>query len=182
MSIAVGTLCVGNWTSLFPSPVVLETACHLMSGMIGRNCAELNLHDGDVLLRGQLTGTYNTLLVTITMATFISFGPGPGQPACHPMTSSMLTHHESGCSLAFCAVPTTCRYLGNKAVSRISTLWQYDFFCVCTQPVCNELLLWFHQDSVQDQLNMVSLCEVDVSPLWLWYHILRSLYTMKTNY
>ena len=168
-SFLVVAFSVGNWTFVLPSPVGQETPLHLVSDMYSMTCADLSSNGEDLLLRGHFTRTYNSLLVTVTMSTSVAFGPGPGQPTCHPMSSSLLTHQRSDCNQIFCDIPTPCRYLGNTTVSTILTQWQYDFLCLCGQPVCNELLLWFHRDSVMGQLNMVSICEVDVRHLWIQY-------------
>ena len=167
---------VANWSSRY-----LNTAFYLMSDMLNVTCAHFDLFDEGVLLRGRLTEDFDSLLVTITMATSISFGPSLGQPTCHPMPSSLLTHQESGCNQTFCALPTTCRYLGNEAFSTVSTLWQYDFVCPCSQPACNELLLWFHRGSLQGTSNIISLCEVEVRPLWLLYQFLDQFHDTTMN-
>ena len=165
---------VGNWTSLPPSTKVPETVMSLVSDTRHETCAPLDLHDGNVLLRGQVTGEYKHLFVKITMATSVVFGPGPSQAICYPMSSSLLTHLDSGCGQSFCDVPTTCRYLYNKVISTDPTFWQYDFSCVCGQALCSELLLWFRPDTVDGPINLVGLCEVDVKPQWIVLYRLHS--------
>ena len=114
----------------------------LISDLLNNTCAQLNLNDRDVHLHGVLTRTFSRVIVKLTIATSIAFGPGPCQTTCHPMTSSLMTHQRSACNHSFCAVPTLCSYTGNKAILTDPTLWEYDFVCACSQLVCNELLLW----------------------------------------
>ena len=159
-----------NWTSLLPSSNVLETTLHLVSDLLNATCAQLDLNNADVHLRGQLTGTFDTVLVMLTMATSVAFGPGPGQATCHPMTSSLLTHQRSACNQTFCVIPAACRYIGYKAISPLPILWEYEFICVCDQAWCNELLLWLRPASVQGKLNRVQLCEVSVGFIWFVWH------------
>ena len=134
--------------------------------MLNTSCAQLDLADRDVHLRGQLTGTFNSLLVSMTMATSMTFGPRPGQVTRHPITSSLLTYQRSACNQTVCVVPATCSYTGNKVISTTPTLWEYDFVCICGQAWCNELLIWFHPTSVHGQLNSVALCEVGLLSTW----------------
>ena len=186
-SFAVG-LPTLNWTSLLPSSDVPEATLHLVSDLLNTTCAQLDLDKGDVQLLGQLNGDFNSLLVTLTMATTIAFGPGPGQTTCHPMTSSLLTHQRFACNQTFCAVPTTCRYIGYKVIPTASTLWEYEFICVCGQAFCNELLLWLRPGSVGGQPNRVQLCEVSVRFVWfVWQwrypgHLLITLDCELINY
>ena len=56
-----------------------------MSDLLNVTCAHLNLYAGDVHLRSQLTGNFNSLFVTITMANSM-------QTNCLPMISSPMTH------------------------------------------------------------------------------------------
>ena len=157
-----------NWASILLNPKPLETTLLQVSDGRIPSCAELDLNVGDVQLRGQSAvqsgdqsaTDYSSLLVTITMKTAIAFGPGPGQPTCHPIPSSLLAHHGSDCDQTFCDVPTTCRYLGDNTTSTPETYWHYDFICVCGQPVCNELVLWLRSGSVQGSFDRVTLCEV----------------------
>ena len=151
---------IWNWTSILPEPKPLETTLPQVLDRLNDTCAQLDLNVGDVQLRGQSATEYSSLLVTITMKTAIAFGPGPGQPTCHPMPSSLLAHHGSYCDQTFCDVPTTCRYLGNKGTPTSPPYWHYNFICVCGQPVCNELVLWLRSGSVQGSFDRVTLCEV----------------------
>ena len=155
---------IWNWTSILPEPKPLETTLPQVSDRLNDTCAQLDLNVRDVQLRGQSVTGYSSLLVTITMKTAFAFGPGPGQPTCHPMPSSLLAHLGSDCDQTFCDVPTTCRYLGDNTTSTPETYWHYDFICVCGQPVCNELVLWLRSGSVQGSPDRVTLCEVHARP------------------
>ena len=162
---------VFNWTSLVPISNAPEITLPLMSDLLKVTCAQLELDARDVYLRGQLSGNFSSLKVKLTTATSVSFGPGPNQTTCQPMTSSLMTHQRSACNQTFCAVPTACSYTGNKAISTDPIYWEYDFICACSQSVCNELLLWLRP--VQGQHNRVELCEVDVWSLWFvwqWHY------------
>ena len=186
-SFAVG-LPTLNWTSVLASSNVSDTTLHLVSDLRNVTCAQIDLDNGDVQLRGELNGNFNSLLVMLTIATTIAFGPGPDQATCHPITSSLLTHQRSDCNQTFCAVPAACRYIGYKAVSTAPTLWEYEFICVCGQAWCNELLLWLRPDSVQGQRNRAHLCEVSVVFIWfVWQchypgHLLITLDCELINY
>ena len=161
-SFSVG-LPILNWTFVLPISNISDTTLHLVSDLPNATCAHLDLDDGDVHLRGQLTGTFNSLLVTLIMATSsAAFGPGPGQTSCHTTTSSLLTHQRSACNQTICAVPTVCSYTGNEAIS--TALWEYEFLCVCGHAICNELLLWLRPE--EGQLNRVQFCEVTVGFVW----------------
>ena len=149
-----------NWTALLPGSIDMEPTLSLVSDIFNSTCAQLDLNDKDILLRGQLIGNYNSLMVTMIMTNSIAFGPEPRRGTCHPRPSSLLTHLGSGCNQSFCTVPTTCHYIGKDAISSDPTLWQYDFSCFCGQPACNELLLWLRPDSMQGQLNRIGLCEI----------------------
>ena len=155
---------VFNWTSLVPILNAPETTLPLISAPLNKTCAQLNLNDRDVHLHGVVTGTFSKVIVKLTIATSVAFGPGPGQITCHPMTSSLMTHQRSACNQTFCAVPTLCSYTGNKAILTDPTLWKYYFVCACSQLFCNELLLWIRP--VKAQLNRVDLCEVSVWSIW----------------
>ena len=158
---------VFNWTSLVPTLNAPETTLPLMSDLLNTTCVHLNLNDRDVHLRGLLTVTFSRMIVKLTMANSIAFGPGPDRANCHPMTSSLMTHQRSACNQTFCAVPTACSYTGNKAISTDPCLWEYDFVCACSQFVCNELILWLRSE--RGQLNRVDLCEVGVWSIWFMY-------------
>ena len=145
----------------------MDTALYLVSDMFNTTCAQLNLDNRDILLCGHLNGNYSSLTATMTMTNSLVFGPRYGLTICHPSSSSLFTHLGSDCNQAICAVPTSCRYLGKKAISTDSTLWQYIFSCICGQPMCTELLLWLRPDSFNDQFNRISLCEILV--VWLCY-------------
>ena len=162
MSVAVSGL-AWNWTTVlprpsFPLPQVLD--------LLNSTCVQLDDDKRDVHLRGQLSGTFNSLLVSLTFATSMAFGPGPGQATCHPMTSSLMTHQRSDCNQTVCAIPTACRYTGIKSISIAPNLWAYDFICVCHQAWCNELLLWLRPNSVHGIPKGIQLCEVEVSFWW----------------
>ena len=153
-----------NWTSPLPSSKVNDATLPLLSDMLNATCTYLNLYDNDIFLRGLLSIGYNKMLVRMIMTTpTLVFGPGPGQATCHPMVSSLLTHVRSDCNQTFCAVPTTCTYLGHEAIIAQSDLWQYDFICICGQSLCNELLLWLRSG----QFNRVGLCELGFRLYWL---------------
>ena len=165
MSFTVALL-ASNWTSLLPSSNIPETL-PLMSDFLSATCVRIDFRGGDVHLRGQLTGNVNNSLhVTLTMATSIAFGPGPGQANCHPMTSSLLIHQRTACNQTVCAIPTACRYICNKVISTVPALWEYDFICVCDQAMYNELMLWLRPDAIQDQPNGIDLCEISVWSIW----------------
>ena len=152
-----------NWTSLLPN-----TKLAMLSDTIITTCAHLNLYGKDILLRGQLSIGYNRLGVRMIMTThYFMFSPGPGQAICHQMLSSLMTHERSDCDQSFCAVPTTCNYLGNKVITTQPNLWQYDFICICGQPICNEILLWLRPNYMEGQFNSVSLCEFGFRLYWL---------------
>ena len=160
-------LLVRNWTALPQISKDLETTLSLVSDMLNSTCDQLEFNDRDILLRGQLNGNYCSLKVMMTMTNYFAFGPELSITTCHPRPSSLLTHLGSGCNQTFCAVPTTCRYLGKEPISTYPILWQYDFNCKCAQPACLELLLWLRLDSIQGQLNRIGLCEIHV--FWLVY-------------
>ena len=167
VSFAAGRLFI-KWTVLPPGSEDLEPTLSLVSDIFNSTCAQLDLNDKDILLRGQLIGNYSSLMVTVIMTNSVACGPESRRGTCHPMPSSLLTHLGSGCNQSFCTVPTTCHYLGKDTIWSDPTLWQYDFSCACGQPACNELLLWLHPDSMQGQLNMIGLCEIQA--LWLVCH------------
>ena len=155
-----------NLTSPLPSFKVNDATLPLLSDMLNTTCTHFNPYGKGIFLRGLLPAGYNKLLVRMIMTTptFV-FGPGPGQDTCHPMISTLLTHVRSDCNQTFCAVPTTCNYLGNEATVTQLDLWQYNFICICDQSVCNELLLWLRSG----QFNRVGLCELSIKLYWLVY-------------
>ena len=140
--------------------------------MLNSTCAELDLDGGDTLLRGQLNGKYSSVMAMMIMTNSLAFGPGSGLTICNPSSSSLLTHLGSDCNQAICAVPSSCRYLGKKVISTDPTLWQYNFSCICGQPLCTELLLWIRPDSFHGQYNRIGLCEIHVVWLCCRYGIL----------
>ena len=159
---------VANWTLLVSSSRAWKTTLHLLSDMDDTTCAQLDRSDRDVFIRGQLSINYNSLRVTMIMKSSMMFAPGPGQHVCHPGASSLLLHQRSGCRQNICTIPTTCRYHGNKVISVVPSLLQYEFICVCGQLVCNELFIWVRPGSVHDQIDQVILCEVGVRALWIF--------------
>ena len=153
-----------NWTSLLPSSDDWEPTLHMVSDDLNTTCTQLDLSGGEVLLRGQLSLDMNSLHVTMIMGSSVAFGPGP---VCQPMASSLLIQRQSDCGQNFCVIPATCHYLGNTVISTDPTLWQYDFICICGQPVCMELLLWLRVDSAHDRVNHpVNLCAIVARPWW----------------
>ena len=163
---AAAALHFWNWTTLLPNSNITETTLPLVSDLLNETCVQIDLYGGDVHIRGQFTGSFKSLNVSLTMATSIAFSPGSNQATCHLMTSTLMTHQRSDCNQVYCAVPIGCSYRGHKAISVAPILWEYDFICVCGQAWCNELLLWLRSDSVQGQFNRVDLCEVDVGFVW----------------
>ena len=147
-----------NWTSIVPSPNDWEPTLPIVSDDINTTCAQLDLSGGEVLLRGQLSLDYNSFHVIMIMKSSVALGPGH---VCQPMASSLLIQRQ--CGLNFC-MPTVCRSLGNSVISTDSTLWQYEFSCVCGESVCRELLLWLRPDSVTGALKRVSLWAIIVRP------------------
>ena len=148
-----------------------------MLDLLNSTCVQLYDDNGDVHLRGQLSGTFNSLLVSLTFATSMAFGPGPGQATCHLMTSSLMTHQRSDCNQTVCSVPTACRYTGIKSISTAPILWEYDFICACGQAWCNELLLWLRPNSVHGSLKSFELCEVGVGFPWFERVVLTSSFS-----
>ena len=123
------------------------------------------------LLKATLTETYTLLEVHVRVNTRYQRGLnfGPAQPNCDEAPSLLLTH-DSSKAIAdgltcnpFCQAPKPCQ-LGQ--VTRGDGKFNYQFFCQCAFPTCNDLFLLLRPVTYRPAVKVCEISFVNIVNNW----------------
>ena len=131
-------------------------------------CPIFHIATSSKLLRATLTETYTSLEVRVRVKRLDNHGLnfGPVQPNCDEAPSLLLTHDSSKATAdgltcnSFCQAPKPCQ-LGN--VTRDTGKFNYQFFCQCAFPACNDLFLLLRPVTYR---STVRICEITIVDNW----------------
>ena len=146
----------------------MDTSVGKLSDGDPTTCPLFHIATSSKLLRATLTKAYTSLEVRVQLKEhdYRGLNFGPIQPNCDEASSLLMTH-DSSKSIAdglnchpFCQAPKPCQ-LGN--VTRDNRKFNYQFFCQCAFPTCNDLFLLMRPVTYR---NAVKICEITIVVNW----------------